>query len=92
MLFVKVPTCTTTVHLGSANKFRVWMARGENEKIGSARREKNRQLPRLNQTISNRQSHYLIELTIEIRTRKEKASKKKYTVRHTLYHCPTETY
>lgn len=28
-------TCTTRVHLGSANKFRVWMANGENENIGS---------------------------------------------------------
>lgn len=24
------------MHLGSANKFRVWMANGENENIGSA--------------------------------------------------------
>lgn len=28
-------TCTTRVHLGSANKFLVWMASGENENIGS---------------------------------------------------------
>lgn len=30
-----IATCTTSVHLGSANKFRVWMANGENENNGS---------------------------------------------------------
>ena len=28
-------TCTTSVHRGSANKFLVWIANGEKEKIGS---------------------------------------------------------
>lgn len=32
----KALTCTTSVHLGSANKFRVWIANGENKNIGSA--------------------------------------------------------
>lgn len=36
---VKLLTCTTSVHLGSANRFRVWMANGENENIGSKSNE-----------------------------------------------------
>lgn len=37
MANLKLLTCTTIVHLGLAIKFRVCMANGESENIGSAR-------------------------------------------------------
>ena len=50
---IKPRTWTTSVHLGSANKFLVWIASGENENIGSANQEFKIQINTFNKQINS---------------------------------------